>query len=242
MIFNLFKSKPTLKELIPQGFIDIHSHILPGIDDGAKNIKNSISIINEMRRLGFKKIIATPHIYPGLYQNDSVSIKKSFERISNNIPKEICVEYAAEYMIDSSLFKLVEEKSLLCIKDNYVLVETSFMGVSDIIFEIIFKLRMNGYIPILAHPERYLYTDKKLKFFSKLKNQGCMFQINLLSITGFYGKEVVMLSDKLLKNNFIDFCGSDIHSLKHVECFNNMVKIDNTKILLEKLESYKEFL
>ena len=80
MIFNLLKSKPTLKELIPEGFVDIHSHILPGIDDGAKNIKESLELIEKMNEMGFSKIIGTPHTYPGLYENTNESIKKSFAR------------------------------------------------------------------------------------------------------------------------------------------------------------------
>ena len=89
MIFNLFKAKPTLKELIPNGFVDIHSHILPGIDDGAKNIEESIKLISEMKKMGFSKIIGTPHTFPGLYENTNETIKKSFEKISQKLITKI---------------------------------------------------------------------------------------------------------------------------------------------------------
>ena len=111
MIFNLFKSKPTLKELIPEGFVDIHSHILPGIDDGPKNIEESLKLISEMKKMGFSKIIGTPHTYPGLYDNTNNSIKKSYEKISQKLNSEIKLNYASEYMIDRSLIKKANEKT-----------------------------------------------------------------------------------------------------------------------------------
>ena len=159
MIFNLFKSKPTLKELIPKGFVDIHSHILPGIDDGPKNIEESLKLISEMKKMGFSKIIGTPHTYPGLYDNTNNSIKKSYEKVSKKLNSEIKLNYASEYMIDGSLIKKVNEKSLLCVKENLVLIELSYLFQSDKFSEIIFHLFLNNYIPILAHPERYNYWN-----------------------------------------------------------------------------------
>ena len=102
MLLNIFKSKPTLKDLIPNDYVDIHSHILPGVDDGAKNIKESINLISEMNKIGFRKIIATPHTYPGLYDNTNESIKKSFDNIQINVSKDNKISYASEYMVDNS--------------------------------------------------------------------------------------------------------------------------------------------
>ena len=216
MIFNLFKSKPNLIELIPKGYVDIHSHILPGVDDGAKNIKESINLISEMNKIGFRKIIATPHTYPGLYDNTNESIKKSFDNIQINISKDNKISYASEYMVDNSLRERVENKSILTLKKNYVLIEMSFFSKNEIIYEIIFFLLHNNYIPILAHPERYLYFEENFKEFYKLKSRGCLFQINLLSLTGFYGKRVLNLSNKLMSDNLFDFSGSDIHNMHHI--------------------------
>ena len=157
MIFNFFKSKPTLKELIPQGFVDIHSHILPGIDDGAQNIKESLKLISEMKKLGFSKFIATPHTYPGVYNNNNNSIKESFNKLNNELKNKNILRYASEYMIDSYLIEKAAEKSLITIKDNYVLIEMSFISEPINLHEIIFEINMNGYIPILAHPERYIF-------------------------------------------------------------------------------------
>lgn len=231
MIFNLFKSRPTLKELIPNGFIDIHSHILPGIDDGAKNIKESLGLISEMKKLGFSKIIGTPHTYPGLYENTNESIEESFKKINGKQSGKIKIGYSSEYMMDSSIIEKANKKELLCLKDNYILIEMSFLAPHNELYDIIFNLKINGYYPILAHPERYRFFYDDFNQFYKLKNAGCEFQLNLLSSTGFYGKDVAIISDKLLKNNMIDYCGSDIHNINHIRKFYNKVVIKNYELI-----------
>ena len=236
MIFNLFKSKPTLKELIPNGFVDIHSHILPGIDDGAKNVEESLVLIKMMKKLGFSKIIGTPHTYPGLFDNTFKSIKDSFELISEKNFKKIKISYASEYMLDNSIVEKAKNKKLLCLKDNYVLVEMSFLNEPIDLYEIIFELRINGYIPILAHPERYLFYEGKFDKYIKLKKLGCLFQLNLLSSTNYYGKRVNYLLEKLLKNDLIDFVGSDIHSKSHISNFDKKVMVSNIDALEKVIE------
>ena len=109
MIFNLFKSKPSLKELIPKGFVDIHSHILPGIDDGAQNLNESLKLISEMKNMGFSKIIATPHTFPGIYDNTKSTIKDSYQMIIDKLSTKITIKYASEYMLDSSLIENAEK-------------------------------------------------------------------------------------------------------------------------------------
>ena len=235
MIFNLFKSKPTLRELIPNGFVDIHSHILPGIDDGAKDIKESLILLSEMKKIGFSKIIGTPHTYQGLYNNTNETIKRSFDLLKNEIKNHIDIHYASEYMIDDSILKRIEEKSLLTIKNNYVLTEMSFISAPNNLHEILFQMQLNDYVPIIAHPERYLFMDNNK--FHKLKKIGCKFQLNLLSVTGYYGKEVMKKSDWLLENDYIDFVGSDIHSLRHVNFLKNKVKIRRIDFLVKAIES-----
>ena len=233
MILNLFKSKPTLKELIPNNFIDIHSHVLPGIDDGAKNLDESLLLIKKIKDLGFSKIIATPHTYQGLYNNTSSSIKNSYNKIKDKVDKKIEIQYASEYMIDETLIEKIDKKKLLCLQKNYVLVEMSFFSAPINLYEVIFKLRVNDYIPVLAHPERYRFIFDDFNKFHKLKKAGCEFQLNLLSLTGYYGKDVAIISDKLLKNNMIDYCGSDIHNINHVQQFYNKVVIHNFEMIDE---------
>ena len=226
MIFNLFKSKPYLKELIPDGFVDIHSHILPGIDDGANNLEESLKLISEMKKLRFSKIIGTPHTYEGVHNNTNHSIENSFKLIDEKINKKI-ISYASEYMTDYSLIARAESKTLLKLFENYILIEFSYLNKPENLYEIIFILITNGYKPILAHPERYRYMFRNYKKFEELKKRGVSFQMNLLASTGYYGKDVLKMTNKLLNNDFYDYVGSDIHHLNHVKGFYKKVKINN---------------
>ncbi len=242
MIFNLFKSKPTLRELIPKGFVDIHSHILPGIDDGVKSLKESIELISQMKKIGFSKIIGTPHTYPGIYDNTNESIKKSFDLLKSMKINNIELDYASEYMLENSLIKKAKNKNLLCIKDNFVLVEMSFIAAPINLYEIIYEINVNGYTPILAHPERYLFYEEKIEKFNKLKRAGCKFQLNLLSTVGFYGKKVANRSNFLLKNKMIDYVGSDFHNVNNIKQVSKKIKINSTKELVEAIEKNSNFI
>ena len=237
MIFNLFKSKPTLRELIPKGFVDIHSHILPGIDDGAKDIHESLKLISEMKKIGFSKIIGTPHTYPGLYNNSDKSIKASFDTLKNKLNEEIEIDYSSEYMIDESLFKKINDSKLLTLKDNYILIEMSYISAPIYLNEIIFELQLAGYIPVLAHPERYLFMFNDINKYFKLKSLGCNFQMNLLSSTGYYGNKVANFCDKLLKNKLVDFVGSDIHSIDQINKMHDRIVIKEIKNFTKSIEA-----
>tara|TARA_Y100001954_G_scaffold167324_1_gene177602 strand:+ start:171 stop:905 length:735 start_codon:yes stop_codon:yes gene_type:complete len=241
MIFNLFKSKPTLEELIPEGFVDIHSHILPGIDDGAKNVEESLKLISELKKLGFSKFIVTPHTYPGLYDNTENTISKSYGLLTSsdeNLKNEVF--YASEYLLENSLIKKIKENKLLCLKNNYVLVEMSYHSRPINLYEILFEIKTNGYIPVLAHPERYMFMHNKIEKYYELKKIGCKFQLNLFSITGLYGNSIVKFSDKLLKLDLIDFVGTDIHRLEQIKNFNRNIKIKNTKVLNLAIQNTEE--
>ena len=239
MIFDLFKSKPTISEIIPKGSVDIHSHILPGIDDGPKNAKSSIILIDEMKKLGYKKIIGTPHSYKNIHDNTSESIKASFNLIEKKV-NNVSLKYASEYYLDFDFINRIGD-NLLCIKDKMILVETNLINHSPNFFEIIFDLIMSGYKPIIAHPERYLYF--KDNHYKKLKNMGCLFQINLLSLTEYYGNEVMKRSNLLIKNNLIDFTGSDIHNINFITAMKKLkIKLskNNIKLIEEKIKKTNE--
>ena len=242
MIFNLFKSKPVLKELIPDGFVDIHSHILPGIDDGAKTIQESISLISEMKKLGFAKVIGTPHTFMGVHDNSNESIKNSYNLLKSKLTFDIELNYASEYMLDFNIIRKAREKTLLCLKDNYVLVEMSYISKPNNLKEIIFEIIHNGYKPILAHPERYLFLKNSIKEYEKLKLIGLSFQINLLSATGYYGPDVCNNLNTLLKNDLVDFVGSDTHNAVHLEKMKLKLKISEIKRLADCIKKNEVFL
>ena len=241
MIFNIFKSKPRLLDIIPDGYVDIHSHILPGIDDGAKDVKDSLELILEMKKMGFSKIITTPHTYPGLYNNTNETIKKSYKKLKNQYDENINLTYASEYMLCDSIINKAKNKDLFCIKENYVLVEMSFVSSPHNLYEIIFELKHNNFIPVLAHPERYSFLHNNFKEYHKLRNVGCFFQINLLSATGYYGYNVCEILDKMLDSKIVDFVGSDIHNQRHIRNFKNKIGIKEIELLKVAIERNQRF-
>ena len=235
-MFSFLKPKPSLRDFIPDGFIDIHSHLLPGIDDGAASIEDSFFIIDSMKEIGFSQCIATPHVFQDVWNNTESKIeqvaaetKVAFDRNGEVIP----MRAAAEYMMDMSFFKRLKTEKLLTIKDNYVLVEMSYINAPNQLYEILFDLQNEDYIPVLAHPERYLYYFSNFNEYEKLKNAGCKFQLNLLSAVGYYGEGVLQLADKLISKGMIDFVGSDIHHERHIKAFDG-------KVLIKKLDLFKE--
>lgn len=233
------KNKPTLSGIIPENYIDIHSHLLPGIDDGAKNQENTLFLFESMKNMGFSEIITTPHVLDQVWNNSRETIEKvALETATFLQEKDTQTKFsaAAEYMMDSSFVKLFESEKLLTLKNNYVLVEMSYLNPPINLMAILFDLQINGYQPVLAHPERYSFYHNALDNYKKLKKAGCLFQLNLLSTVGYYGKEVTNTADFLLKNEMYDFSGSDIHHTKHIESFSAKIKITDTKHLQNLLE------
>lgn len=228
-----FKTKKNILPLL-NGFVDIHCHILPGLDDGAKNVDDSREMLLAYQNMHFKKLIATPHILKGSYPNTKTSIFGSYEKLNTVLEKEInIVEHAAaEHMLDEGFEQMVKEKSLLPLKDNYVLVEMSYFQKPVNLSELIFKMEHQGYVPVLAHPERYNFI-KKLDEFHHLKKTGCLFQLNLLSLSTHYGEHVQEKAKLLLKNDFYDFAATDAHHSKHLE---KISRISVTKKTHSKLE------
>lgn len=238
-MFNFFRKNPTLAELIPNGYIDIHSHILPGIDDGAKNLEETVFLLDKMSELGFEQCIATPHSLPHVWDNTKEDIHKTYNNTLEKLPanlKHKLPHAASEYMLEETFLKRMEDEPLLTISENYVLVEMSYLNPSVDLKNIVFELQIKEYKPILAHPERYLFYHNNLREYEKLKDAGCLFQLNLLSTVGYYGKNIATTAEHLLKNNLIDFVGSDIHHGKHIEAFQNKIAIKSQKELTMAME------
>jgi len=203
----------------------MHSHILPGLDDGAPDVNASLQLIRGMMNLGIKKAVATPHIIDDLYRNNPATINAALGLLQSELNKEgidFEVSAAAEYMIDSYFLQMIKNREkLLTIKDNLILTEFSYASSPDDPFRICFEIIMAGYKPILAHPERYPYFNRNLKVYSKLSEQGFLFQVNLLSLTGYYGKDVAKAAIYLIENNMVAYLGTDLHHLRHLEALSD---------------------
>jgi tyrosine-protein phosphatase YwqE len=244
-MFSFLKSKPTLASLIPNNYVDIHSHVLPGIDDGAKNLKDSQFLLESMIGFGFKKCITSPHTMANVYNNTIETIngaKKSVESELSDLAKKLELRAASEYFIDENFVENFKANPLLTLKDNYVLVEMSFLNPPIQLHDYLFELQLAGYQPVLAHPERYSFYHSNFKDFEKLKKMGLKFQLNLLSSVGYYGPDVTKASDKLLKAGFVDFVGSDIHHKQHIDSFARKVAIKETKAFETAIENNQFFL
>ena len=243
-MFIFSKPKKRLADLIPDGYVDIHSHLLPGIDDGSKDEENTISLINSLKGYGFSQFITTPHVLSGVWNNTRTGIiakENSTKELlkSNSISNPF--KAAAEYLMDDVFLKLIKDEPLLTLKDNYVLVEMSYLNAPLQLYDILYELQLKGYKPVLAHPERYLFYHFKYEEYEKLKRVGCLFQINLLSVTGYYGKPVFDVCRKLLENNMIDFTGSDTHHERHIEAFKSTVLLKDTEPLIKALNKNSLF-
>lgn len=237
-MLSLFKSKPKLAELIPSGYVDIHSHILPGIDDGAKTLEDTEFLLEEMKQLGFTKVITTPHTMKNVWDNTTETIKNAHHFVQDELPelsKKVALNCASEYFLDENLMQLVQRENLLTLKDNFILIEMSYLNAPIQLYDFLFELQLKGYQLVLAHPERYNYFHSNKKEFAKLKKAGCLFQLNLLATVGYYGKNVAETADYLLKEDLYDFVGSDIHHKNHVAAFQNKVIIKNHKTLEETM-------
>jgi protein-tyrosine phosphatase len=235
-MFSFFSSKPLLREILPSNYIDIHNHILPGIDDGAPTVEDSEILISGMKELGINKSIATPHTFFGRWENTAQTIKAAFDFHAEQTKDTSFVQnYASEYMLDSRLIERAQNESLLCLKDNYLLVELNLFTCPIDLYELLFELKIKGYRIIIAHPERYIYFHNSIEKFEKLKAFGVDFQMNLLSLTGYYSKSILKCTQLLLDHDLYDFTGTDIHHTKHIEYLNEKPLVYSSKSSLVKL-------
>jgi protein-tyrosine phosphatase len=214
--------------------IDIHSHLIPGIDDGSPDIGTSVNLIREMVDLGFKNIITTPHISE-LYPNENTSILNGLQELNKQLKRQnidIEISVAAEYMINDVFEqKVLSGVPLMTLPNNHILVELSHISEPVNLYKVISALIDRGYTPILAHPERYRYYSNNLMHYQKLINSGCRLQVNALSLDGYYGRMVSDCAWTLLNNYMIEFIGSDIHHLKHVAFFKHNMSQKTQQLL-----------
>jgi protein-tyrosine phosphatase len=205
---------------------DMHSHLLPGIDDGSPDITTSLQLIRGLKELGYKKIITTPHVLWEIYPNTRETIVNKQQEVQKEIEAAgIDIEFkaAAEYFIDDHFAGQLKNKvPLLTISANMVLVEFSMVNMPMDLQEVLFEMQLQNYQPILAHPERYSFLLRKKEVFDELKNAGCLFQLNLLSLSGHYGEGVQQIADYLLKKNYYDYAGTDLHHHRHLSLLQNL--------------------
>lgn len=209
------------------GFLgaDMHSHLVPGIDDGAKTMEDSLGLVRNLSEMGFRTIITTPHTMIDFYPNTTQSITNGLLELQKAVKEQnipVTIKAASEYYIDEHFIKLLDTEPLLTICKNEVLVEFSMLYEPPMLFDVIYKMQQAGYKPIIAHPERYLFFHKEFHKYRALRDRGCLLQLNMLSICGYYGRNIKAIADELLSKNLYDYCGSDMHHDKHAAALRAM--------------------
>lgn len=243
-MLHFFKSKPALKDLIPENHVDIHSHLLPGIDDGAKTFEDTLRLTKALQGFGISQIITSPHVMQYVWNNSSDQIKENKAATIIDLQKQnitIPLYAAAEYMLDDHFVQLFQSGDLLTLKGKYVLVEMSYINAPIQLYSILFDLQVAGYIPVLAHPERYIFYHQNFDEYLKLKRSGCMFQLNLLSVMGYYGEGITKIAEKLLQKGMYNFVGSDVHHDNHIAAFEKRVKYKDMTPLKEAITNNQFF-
>ena len=234
-MFSLF-SKTAIRTSV-----DIHSHLIPNIDDGAKDIENSIELIKELQKMGYKKLITTPHV-SDMFPNSTEEILKGYRYLKDELNKreiEIELEVAAEYYVDKNFENLLEKDNILSFgEEKYLLFELSYFTPPHDLNNLIYEIKLKGYTPVLAHPERYIYLHDDFNRYIDIKEMGLLFQINLVSMVGYYNGGIKTVAKQLIQNGMVDFIGSDTHHMTHIKA----LKKSFNQALYKKIFKYNTIL
>lgn len=236
-MFNFF-SKP--KTPAPLCFnTDIHCHILPGVDDGSRDVETSAELVERMQGWGIERILASPHVTQDTFENTRETLTPALESLRAELARRgnnIEVLHSAEYRIDELLMRHIEAGDLMPYPNDYLLIENSFMQEPWNLDQLIFDLQVRGFRPILAHPERYSYYYTHKNRYEEIRNLGAGLQINLLSLAGAYGKAERAVAEYLIKNELVDFIGTDLHRRSHADAIDAYLLTKQAHKDMEALE------
>jgi protein-tyrosine phosphatase len=224
-VWDFFKNKSS--SVLPFK-TDLHSHLLPNLDDGVKSFEESAQIIRLFIESGFTKAITTPHVMHDYYRNTRESILKKGAELKRYLAEQniqFTVEFAAEYYFDENLMILLRESDeLLWFGDKYVLFETNTFSEPMMLDDFIFQLKVKGCTPVLAHPERYQYLQSNFERIEDLNSRGVLMQLNALSLIGHYGKPIQKVAAMLIEKKMVHFVGSDCHNLHHAQLLKSVLE------------------
>lgn len=236
-IFSFLKNNKSSPPDIGYLKTDIHSHLIPGIDDGVQSIEESLQILREMEVLGYEKVITTPHTMSGSYDNTPEIINNGLDQVREGLQKEginIQLEAATEYFLDETFMERLEkDEQLMTFGKNYVLVETSFINPPPQLKEASFQLTVKGYKMVFAHPERYMYLMENSLLLEELIDRDIIFQLNAVALTGCYSKPVKKFAEKLIDMKAPRLVGTDCHNMGHIDLLKEATQTKYWKKLLE---------
>lgn len=208
---------------------ELHSHLIPGIDDGVRTLEESIDVIRSLKHLGYSKIITTPHIMGDYYKNSSSNILRLLDTIRAELKEQnisIQLEAAAEYMVDDLFMDKIDSGNLLTFGGKYVLIEMPFMEEAPNFKEVLFALNLNGYKPVLAHPERYMYYASQPSKYNTIWDSEVLFQLNINSLTGYYSPAALKAAEYLISKKMVSMVGSDCHGMRHLPVLEKALQLD----------------
>ena len=235
-MFGLFKKRSKEPNIDFSSIgTDMHSHIIPGIDDGAPNLEAALAMARKYVSLGFKKVIATPHVMADFYRNTPDTINRGLDVLRKGLQQNeisLEVEAAAEYYFDETFINKLDRKEVLGFGNQYLLFELSYINQPPNLLDVLFKIQDAGFYPVLAHPERYPYYHGSIENYLQIKEYGCFMQLNTISLTGYYGKGVKNAADSLVDNNCISFLGSDMHHLRHAQALKYSLNLSRVEKLV----------
>jgi protein-tyrosine phosphatase len=218
---NWFKKRKLEKPVDLSPLVtDMHSHLIPGIDDGAPDMQTVLALLEQMAGLGFKKIITTPHVMADLYKNNEQIIRQGEAEVIKAIQKAgLAIEFkaVAEYLVDEGFVSLLQKRDLMTFGQKFILIELPYYSPPQNLSELLFELQVAGYKVILAHPERYVYWHGQFSKLEELKDREVFFQLNTISLSGYYSMPTKKISEKLIDAGMIDFLGSDLHSFQYLK-------------------------
>lgn len=199
---------------------DVHSHLVPGIDDGAETMQTALAMVQGLMALGYSRAITTPHVYAALYPNSHDTILRGAAALQQAIVQQgwpFSVQAAAEYFLDDNFLQLLHSEPLLTFGDQYILFETSHQHQPANLVAVVQQIRGLGYRPVLAHPERYSWCWRRFALYDELRAMGLLFQCNINAFSGHYSPIVKKAAEYLASHNSIDFLGSDAHGMRHLD-------------------------
>lgn len=215
-----FRKRISLKDSgIFKGFTDWHCHLLPGVDDGAQTMEETLQVLSLYEQSGVEKVWLTPHIMEDM-PNTTALLQERFAELQAAYTGPIKLRLASENMLDNLFEERLGKNDLLPLGEDgrHLLVETSYFNPPMGLTNILLRIKTKGYVPVLAHPERYIYMEKKE--YQDLRALGVKFQLNLLSLIGIYGRDVQKKAEQLLKYAMYDVVGSDLHTWAQSALFN----------------------
>lgn len=240
-MFNIFHRKKENNQLFYN--TDVHCHILPGVDHGSQDVEQSIEMLRAERDMGITRVILTSHVTAETFENTPDTLRPAFEILKQAVAETEDISHmklylSAEYRMDEFWDKQYSLGNQIAMPGNYILMENSFHQELLGLDELLFDLKVKGYKPILAHPERYIYYAQRKQRLEQLHNTGTKFQVNLLSLAGYFGQHCRETALWLVKHGMVDMLGSDMHGMEHVKVIQDYINSKEWRKLVPQIQGH----